>query len=120
MSLLLRSTVFAAALALCAITPSCLIGSSSHTKVTGRDFGPDTLAQVQPGRTKSYVLAILGDPTDKIAVEDGTDIWKWRFTESRDSSGSVIFLVASDSQTETRHTTYVEFKDGVVLKAWRD
>jgi outer membrane protein assembly factor BamE (lipoprotein component of BamABCDE complex) len=120
MSMTLRLPVFIAALAVAALAPSCLIGSSSHTKVSGRDFGPDTLNQVQPGKSKSYVIALLGDPTDKIQVDGGTDIWKWRYTEHRDSSGSVIFLVSSDSETETRHTTYVEFNNGAVVKAWRD
>jgi outer membrane protein assembly factor BamE (lipoprotein component of BamABCDE complex) len=120
MSLLLRLSTVLAAVALVPLCQGCLIGSSNRTQVTGRDFGPETLSQIQPGKNKEYVIALLGEPTDKSHLDDGTDIWKWRYTESRNSSGSVIFLVASDSKTETSRTTYVEFFDGRVVKAWRD
>jgi outer membrane protein assembly factor BamE (lipoprotein component of BamABCDE complex) len=116
----LRTFIFLAALSLAAVCPGCLIGSHTHTNVSGRYVGPDTLAQIQPGKSEAYVMALLGDPTDKTDIENGTSIWKWRYTETGTSSGAVIFIFASDSKTETQRTTYVEFKDGLVVKAWHD
>jgi outer membrane protein assembly factor BamE (lipoprotein component of BamABCDE complex) len=117
---MIRAATVITLLGIVAVTPGCLIGSSSRTNVSGRYVGPDTLAQIQPGKSEAYVTALLGDPSDKIQVEDGTSIWKWRYTETRNSSGTVIFLVASDSKTETQRTTYVEFNHGTVVKAWHD
>lgn len=116
----LRTFTFLAVLAAAAVCPGCLIGSHSHTNVSGRYVGPETLAQIQPGKSEAYVLALLGDPSDKTNIENGTSIWKWRYTETRNSSGAVIFIFASDTKTETERTTYVEFKDGAVVKAWHD
>jgi hypothetical protein len=53
-------------------------------------------------------------------LTNGTEIWKWRYTEQRQSSGTVIFLLSAESNTNNVKTTFVEFKDGVVVKAWRD
>jgi outer membrane protein assembly factor BamE (lipoprotein component of BamABCDE complex) len=115
-----RIAAFVSVLGAAAVLPGCLIGSSSRTQVTGRYVGPETLAQIQPGKSAEYVSELLGEPSQKSSLEDGTEIWKWNYTESRNSSGSVIFIFASNSKTETQRTTYVELKNGVVVKAWRD
>jgi outer membrane protein assembly factor BamE (lipoprotein component of BamABCDE complex) len=116
----IRTFTFISVLAAVAVCPGCLIGSHSHTDVSGRYVGPDTLAQIQPGKSEAYVTALLGDPSDKTNLEDGTSIWKWSYTETRNSSGAVIFIFASDSKVETQRTTYVELKDALVVKAWHD
>lgn len=119
-SLGLRSLAVAAALATGTLLTGCVIGSSSHTDVSGNYIGNETLAQIQPGKDQAYVLALVGDPSDKTVLTNGTEIWKWRYTEQKKSSGSVIFLLSAESNTNDVKTTYVEFKDGVVVKAWRD
>ena len=116
----LRSITFVAASLACTTLGGCLIGSSSHTDSSGHLIGADTLAQIQPGKDTAYVLALIGDPTDKTLLDGGTEIWKWRYTERKNSSGSVIFLLSAENKTESTKITYVEFKDGIVVKAWRD
>ena len=115
-----RTLAFVAASLACTTLGGCLIGSSTHTDTSGHLIGNDTLAQIQPGKDTAYVLALIGDPTDKTLLDGGTEIWKWRYTERKNSSGTVIFLLSADNKTETTKITYVEFKDGIVVKAWRD
>src|SRR5262245_54098892 len=115
-----RSLTAAAALAVAPLLGGCVIGSSSHTDVSGNYIGADTISQIQPGKDQAYVLALCGDPSDKTVLNNGTEIWKWRYSEHKKSSGSVIFLLSAESNTDNVKTTFVEFKDGIVVKAWRD
>ena len=112
---LLASTLIAAT-----TLSGCLIDTSSHNDISGRYVGSETFAQIQPGKNQEYVAALIGDPSTKTVLDGGTEIWKWTYSERKNSSGSVIFLFSADSHTDSQKTTYVEFKDGVVVKAWRD
>ena len=70
----LRTFTFLAVLAAVAVCPGCLIGSHSHTNVTGRYVGPETLAQIQPGKSEAYVMALLGDPSEHPPVACGLPV----------------------------------------------
>lgn len=107
-------------LGICVGLTSCLIGTSSRTENSGTYVSQETLAQIQPGKSKSYVVALIGEPTIKKIVDDGTEIWKWNYTEEKNSSGHVIFLVSTNKRSETQHTTFVEFHDSSVVKAWTE
>jgi outer membrane protein assembly factor BamE (lipoprotein component of BamABCDE complex) len=98
----------------------CLIGGSSKTEVTGVHVGPETIAQLRPGTTKAFVLALLGEPTSKTDLGDGSALWKWAYSERKTSSGAVLFVFGSETKHETTSTCYVEFKDDIVQRAWRD
>ena len=65
-------------------------------------------------------MAILGAPTTKATLENGTEIWKWRYTEVEESSGGILLVVKSKKSTDTVHNSFVELADGVVIRAWRD
>ena len=80
----------------------------------------NTLAQIQPGKDKAYVIALIGEPTSKTVIDDTTEIWKWCYTEEKNSQGHVILLISSNSHTQTQRTTFVEFGNSKVIKAWTD
>ncbi len=98
----------------------CLIGGHSKTEVTGTKVGADTIAQIQPGKSKGYVLALLGEPTVKLDVGNNNEIWKWNYSERRTSSGSLLFIFGSTTEKESTSTCYVEFNHDVVTRSWRD
>jgi hypothetical protein len=99
---------------------ACIIHADSHTRVSGHHVGEETLRQIEPGKKQDYVLVLLGEPSVRTALADGVEIWRWTATEKRTSSGSLIFVFDSDQSHESTRSAYVEFKDGVVTKAWRD
>jgi hypothetical protein len=99
----------------------CLINSSSKTEYSGRYLSPAAVSQIEPGETRQdFVLATIGEPTTKTALDDGSEIWKWEYRKTRSSSGSVFLLLNSDNQTRSEGATYVVFRDGVVEKVWQE
>lgn len=114
----LASTLVPVALALVPLLPGCLIGSHSRTENVGRYVSQTTLSQIQPGKSKEYVLALIGEPTTRTTVDEHTELWKWSCVERKDSGGHVIFLISADNRTEIERTTFVELHDGVVVRAW--
>lgn len=98
----------------------CIINTDSHSQYSGKYISQQTLDQVSPGKTKEFVLAVLGEPSTKTPLSDGTEIWKWRYRNTKRSSGSVLFVFNGDSTTETETATYVLFNADLVTETWRD
>ena len=83
-------------------------------------IGPETLVQIEPGTSRKFVVALLGEPTDKFLLDDGLELWKWGYREKKTSSGSVVYVIESTPRAQTEHGAYVQFRDGLVTKAWND
>jgi len=99
----------------------CLITSHDHTDYSGRRVDFSTFSQIEPGKTtKPWVEAALGQPSSTTKLDDGSELMKWEYTERRTSGGSVFLIFSGDSTNETRHAAYVQVRDGVVSKAWRE
>lgn len=100
--------------------PGCLVTSNSSEHRSGSYVADSTFSQIQPGKTTAgWVDATLGKPTSISHLDDGTEIWKYSYTETHDSSGAVFLVFGGTTSTETNHTAFVEIKDGIVRKAWR-
>jgi outer membrane protein assembly factor BamE (lipoprotein component of BamABCDE complex) len=99
---------------------SCVINTGSHREISGRYIGDQTFEQISPGKNKEFVLAVLGEPSSKTPLSDGTEIWKWVYKQKNKSSGSFLFVFNGDSTTETETATFVQFKNEVVSQSWRD
>lgn len=116
-----RCVVGVVVLAALAVTlGGCLIRSSSRTYQSGTYVSASTMAQITPGTTEEFVLATLGPPSTKTELSDGSSLWRWTWRQTRSSDGRVFLLVNSDSHTERQSSAYVQMKDGVVVKSWRD
>lgn len=110
----------AAALAALGLLSACIVNVDSHSERSGRYVSSATLQQVEPGRTQSYVLALLGEPSTRTKVEGGTEIWKWTYSETKRREGQLIFVFSGDETERIEGATYVEFQDGLVRKTWQD
>lgn len=115
-----RPFTLVAALALAVGLQSCIINARSHTTRSGKYVGAETLSQIEPGQSQEYVVALIGEPTSKTALSDGTAIWRWSYREKKTSGGSVVFLIDTDSADESERSTYVQFENGAVSKKWQD
>jgi hypothetical protein len=105
---------------MCLVLGGCLVSSNSSEHRSGSYVSDSTFNQIQPGKTtEGWVDATLGKPTSISRLDDGTEIWKYSYTEHRDSSGAVFLIFGGSNSTETNHTAFVEIHDGIVRKAWR-
>lgn len=118
---LVRILALTASAASCAVLSGCLVSGSSNTSMSGKYVGPSTFSQVEPGVTsEEWVLAAFGQPTSRTSLSTGADLLKWEFTRTQRGSGSVFLLYGGSNSRETQGAAFVEVRDGVVTKAWRD
>jgi outer membrane protein assembly factor BamE (lipoprotein component of BamABCDE complex) len=112
--------LLASALLLPMAAGGCLVTSNSSQHRSGNYVADTTFDQIKPGQTtEGWVDATLGKPTSISRLDDGTEIWKYTYTERHDSSGAVFLIFGGSSSEEKTHTAFVEIKDGIVRKAWR-
>ena len=98
----------------------CIINADSHNERTGHYVSSATLARIEPGKSSDYVSALVGEPTRRTKLEAGSEIWKWEYRDKKTRNGAFIFVFSDESTTEIEGATYVEFKDGVVVRSWQD
>ena len=114
-----RITPFVLLLLAVCVSSGCLVSSSSKSKVSGNFVPPATFDQIEPGKTTAaWVKATLGEPSAR-QTADGIEVWKYNYTEEKDSSGAIFLIFAGSDKKERQHVAYVEIKDGVVTKKWR-
>jgi len=77
----------------------CLVSSSTTEKRPGNFVPESTFSRLEPGTsTASFVEATLGAPTSKTTVDDGSEIWRWTYTESKAGSGAVFLIFGGPSE----------------------
>ena len=100
-------------------TGGCLVSSTSNSKISGNYVPEDTFDRIEPGKTTAaWVKATLGEPSSRDTADD-TEVWKYNYTEEKDSNGAIFLIFAGSDKKEHRHVAYIEIKDGVVTKKWR-
>ena len=98
-----------------------VVHSDSETHYSGRHVSEATLAQITPGKSQDFVLAVVGEPTSRTRLDDGGELWKWAHTRRETSSGHFILLFSGDRSVTSEGATYVEFTpEKLVRQAWRD
>lgn len=116
--LTIAATASAAALS-CAALTGCIHGSS-YSSLDGNYVGAGTFERIKIGETtESWVLAALGQPSRKTAVEGG-HLWAYEYERTERSRGSVLLVIGGSSSEKSAGGTYIEIKDGIVTDAWRD
>ena len=101
-------------------TAGCLVSSDTHQSRSGTYVADTTFNQIKPGSTtEEWARATLGPPTSETKLDNGKKLWKYSYTERRESSGAVFLIFGGHDEKEQAHTAFVELKDGVVTNAWR-
>jgi len=109
------------ATACCLTLPSCLIGTRSHSERTGTYVSAETLSKVQPGANQDLVRDLLGNPSSRVTLDDGGQVWKWSYKTETNGKDTVFLLIGSRHSNTEEGSAYVEFDtEGQVLKSWRD
>ena len=103
-----------------ALLSGCLISHSSNQSISGNYVPPTTFDQIERGKTTAgWVKATLGEPSSRDTVENGSEIWKYSYSEKTSSSGAIFLIFGGSDRKEKQRVAYVEIKDGVVTNKWR-
>ena len=109
-----------ALIVLCVALCGCLVSSSNRETISGNYVAPATFDQIESGKTSAaWVKATLGEPTSVTGANDGTEIWKYNYTERKEGSGAIFLIFGGHNVKEKSRTAFVELKDGIVTKKWR-
>ena len=107
-------------IALSLMPMGCLVTSHSSETHGGNYVSDNTFAQIKPGQTTPvWVKATLGDPSKVTKMDDGTELWDYTYSEQKESSGAVFLIFGGSDTKESTGHAFVEFKNGVVTRAWR-
>ena len=97
---------------------SCAIDFSTDVQRAGNYVGAETMKKITLGKSQEYVAALLGNPSSKTSSNEGVEIWRWGFSQKRETSTHFIFIFDGDSESNMSGNAWVEFKDGRVVKSW--
>jgi outer membrane protein assembly factor BamE (lipoprotein component of BamABCDE complex) len=98
----------------------CLISSGSRTEMQGREVSGKTLDQIEAGKGRDFVIALLGEPSTSTKLEGNGEIAKWEYKEVKTTRNAVFVIFSGRRVSERTGAVYVEFKNGRVVKTWRD
>jgi hypothetical protein len=99
----------------------CLIVRGSSVDESGTRITSPTLNQIITGETtEAWLVATVGEPTRRSAVDDHTSILRYDHTVTTQKGGTVFLLFAGGDQKEVRTSTIFEVTDGVVTRYWTE
>ena len=120
MRALASTLVAAASAAFFASASGCLVMGGKSYEESGVRVSSATLDQIEIGTTtQAWVLATLGEPTERTCVE-GTETEVFRYDHTvTTSDGTIVFLLfAGGSNKTTQRTAFFEFENGIVSRYW--
>ncbi len=80
-----------------------------------------TLDQIEPGKTsKVKLLALLGEPTRKKELSDGSELYTYSYVKKTTNNVAVFLVLAMHEDDEKHDSLYFEIENDVVRKFWRD
>lgn len=118
-----RTAMTASALALVLLTGGCLVTSGKSMNESGMKVSNSTLKQIELGETSAaWLVATLGEPTDKTCVEGHpeTEIYRYDHVTTSRSSGTIFLLFATGAKKQVSERAYFEVTNGVVTKYWKE
>ncbi|MBC7834103.1 MAG: hypothetical protein H7Y88_03260 [Phycisphaerales bacterium] len=91
------------------------------TEYEGTYVSEALMEKIQLNDTREdWILAVLGEPTSRATLDDGSEIWRWVYRPAG-SQASLVSLLGQGEEKPTPQpiTSFVRFKGGVVVDKWR-
>lgn len=87
----------------------------------GTYISDELVERIQVGKTTDdWIVAVLGEPTAKAELRDGTEVWRWVYRPVTQEA-SVIEVFAKDEKEPKLATrvVFVQLRGGVVIDKWK-
>lgn len=76
-------------------------------------------AMITSGQTSaSWVRETFGPPDRSAVRDDGTEVWRYKNSRSKDTEIGVFLLFNIDVSSDQEETLVIQIRDGVVVEHW--
>lgn len=116
----------AARIVLVALVPTvlglggCLVGQSKKTEFSGNYVSPTTLESIKPGMPLTDAIALMGEPTSRGPMSDGSEVCRWQYKRTDKGAGYFFLVFGGSDSTERSLTTLVQARNGIIERVWQD
>ena len=114
-------SLVAALMCVVLLTTGCLAMYQRDVKTTGDAVVKGKLDSVREGATTlEDVIAAFGTPTQRLKLEDGREVLTYVHTRRSETGWGIIFIIGWKSESERVIRYSFEFKDGLLVRSWRE
>ena len=98
----------------------CRAVTGPEAKNEGKYVSRKTIDSITPGETSAaWVLAVLGEPTERTVVSPSHAIWKYAYNETKTSGGYIFLVVGANKTKVADRAVFIEIENDIVKKTWR-
>jgi hypothetical protein len=98
----------------------CLVGQTKESEFSGNYVSPMTLESIKPGMPLTDAIALMGEPTSRGPMSDGSEICRWQYTRTDKGAGYVFLVFGGTDKTTRSLTTLVQARGGIIERVWQD
>lgn len=98
----------------------CLVGQAKESAFSGNYVSPTTLESIKPGMPLTDAIALMGEPTSRGPMSDGSEICRWQYTRTDKGAGYVFLVFGGTDKTTRSLTTLVQARGGIIERVWQD
>ncbi|MDO8908048.1 MAG: hypothetical protein Q7W55_06055 [Pseudohongiella sp.] len=104
---------------LCISLMGCLFVVDSKQKAGRTQWHQDDRSQLVSGQTSAdWVREAFGPPDRRSVRDDGSEVWRYRNTRSKETEIGMFLLFNIDVSSDEEETLIIEMRDGVVADHW--
>lgn len=97
----------------------CVLSVDKDSRTSGDRWYDSDLSFIRRGLTTSeQVASAFGDPPRRIESDQGSEIWRYTYSDKEETEVGLIFLFHINVEDETSNELNIEFRDGVVQDFW--
>lgn len=86
----------------------------------GSYISDELFERIEPGKTtEDWVIALLGEPTSRFTLDDGSEVWKWVYREQGYNTSILKLTGDEESPTLPQVLTFVRMDGNTVIEKWR-
>jgi hypothetical protein len=98
---------------------ACLLTVDSDHRITQSVWDEGDVNRMQKGQSdREWVRTAFGEPGTRLSYADGTEIWKYRNRQEKDTEVGLFLIFSVDVEQERVETLAIEFVDGIVDNYW--
>ena len=103
------------------VSAGCLVTANSNTQTSGRPIIKSLASHIEVGKTtKEDALTLLGQPTSESKNDNGMEVLRYRYSETKTNNSVFIFLWACSSEDKKSDEVVLVFKNDILQSYSRD